>query len=203
MKFSGNLQQRDYFNKNGFVSFEGLLNPHELDVLNQAIDQFFPKSRDLYRDSDAVKKIVFSSKLVHLAYEFLQKKPLRIAFDQVLSEKADPLKVKLTGNETFQDLCCIGGLEGLFLISLKNSSEPKEGMFDLSPGNGILINPTVPYPFFSFAPSIEHRFFLIGYGGVYSQYLYELRDPHCHYLKSLGYVFGDRLNDRDHPILLR
>jgi hypothetical protein len=208
MKFSSNLEQRDFFNKNGFVSFEGLLNPQEMDLLNQVIDNLSPQerekfqTRDLFLRNDAVKKIVLSSKLVRLAYEFLQKKPLRIAFDQILLEKG--AKANHSGKETFQEMCCLGGLEGIFLICIQSPMRIDDSApHELTAGNGFLISPSVPYPFFSMAPAPGHRFIMIGYGGVYSQYLYEPRDPHCHYLKSLGYVFGDRLNDRDHPILLR
>lgn len=208
MKFSSNLEQRDFFNKNGYVSFEGLLNPQELEILNRAVDQFTPQekekleSRDLFRRNEAVKKIVCGSKLVRLAYEFLQKKPLRLVFDQLVMEKRG--KNTQQRKETFQEVCCLGGLEGVFLICIQSPMRKDESFpYDLTPGNGFLVSPTVPYPFFQLTPSEDHRFLLIGYGGTYSQYLYEPRDPHCHYLKTLGYVFGDRLNDRDHPILLR
>lgn len=206
MKFSSSLQQRDFFNKNGFVSFEELLSPQDLIRINEAVDGLSVteklECRDLFLRHETMKKIVLSSKLSQLAYEFLQKKPLRIGFDQLILEKAASMKgnsALAKENETFQDICCIGGLEGIFLISLKNSASDQE----LAAGSGILIKPSIAYPFFSTTPSATQRFLLIGYGGLYSQYLYQPRDPYCHYLKTLGYVFGDRLNDRDHPILLR
>jgi hypothetical protein len=59
------------------------------------------------------------------------------------------------------------------------------------------------FPLAGLTPAKNSRFLLMGYGDSYSQYLHVPNDPQGHYLKSIGYVFGDHLNDSLHPLLLR
>lgn len=212
MKFSSSTEQRDYFAKNRFVAFEGLFKPEELQVLNQVIDGL-PKTnrgRDIFREDPAVKKVIFSRRLVELAFDLLQKKPIRFAFDQVLFEKPAFQKNQqepLEPPKTFLDLSCVRPLECVFLICIQSAvfAEPETSpttAFALEPGSGILARPDVIFPFMNFSPSPSRRYLMIAYGNSHSQYLYEPQDPGCHFLKSLGYVFGDRLNEKLHPTLL-
>lgn len=212
MKFSSNPEQRDHFVKNGFVAFEGLLSPDELSTLNLAAEKTLPvRGRDLSRSDAAAQKIIHSRKLALLAFDLVQKKPLRFAFDQVLYEKGPSLKKEefpVPQEASFKDLSCIQPLEGLFLICIKAdlSSKPEAvgpSAFALEPGCGIFVKPDVAFPFLSFSPSSTRRYLLIAYGNPRSLYLFEPKDPGCHFLKSLGYVFGDKLNEKFHPTLLR
>lgn len=218
MKFAISLEQKDYLKKNGFIPFSDLLTKDELITLNQGIDEalnarlqknasnkdLFACGHDLFRDSPLVKRIVTSKKLVGLIYELVGKKPIRLAFDQLLPEHTPYSKAidAFSETATFQEMSGISNLQGIFLISIKTfPGLSKETA--LLPASGYFILPSHPFPFLTKAPSDHHRFFLIGYGEAYSQYLYEPKDPQNHYLKSLGYVFGDKLNDREHPILFR
>jgi hypothetical protein len=202
MKFTVSSEQREYFRKNGILPLSGLLNASELKDLNQAMDEVMKRAdpflhgRDLWRGSPLIKKIVFSSRLLGLAFELVQKKPLRLAFDQLLPEQSEGKPVDFYSDQPFQDISCINDLTGLFLIAIK-SQQPSE----VEEGSGFFFLPSVSFPFLTLPPS--NRYLLIGYGGLFSQYLYRPQDPHAHYLKSLGYVFGDKLNEKFHPILLR
>lgn len=187
MKFSVSLDQRNYLNNHGFVPFFNILNESERVLLKGSIpkETSFTKGRDLWRTSPAIKQIVFSKRLIDLVFSLTQKKPIRLGFDQYIPEKGDLKKV--FGEELLQNRSSINPLKGLFLI-------------DLNSGDGYFVLPSCPL----FNESLEdHPYFLIGYGDQHSQYLYEERDPQLHFLKSLGYVFGDKLNDELHPILLR
>jgi hypothetical protein len=180
MKFAISQEQREFFRTNGWISFADLLDPKELAILNtikllNRKKSPFDQGRDLWRKDDDVKKIVQSKRLVSLAFELIQKKPIRLAFDQWIPEKCQELN----------EHSCINNLLGTFVISLEE-------------GSGSFYLPATPLPNFENGP-----FLMIAYCDKYSQYLYEERDPQVHFLKSLGYVFGDRLSDRLHPILLR
>lgn len=226
MKFSVSLEQRDFFRKTGFIHFVDLLNTSELAILNSGIEESLavirkkisqrePASlgRDLWRLNEGIKKIVFSKRLIDLAYELIQKKPLRIAFDELLPEKSLYSRHEIndfhySDTASFQEHSCISGLQGHFLLCIKRFPDTvpagdSNPLFALEEGSGFFIAPEAVFPFLSATPSTTMRFFLIGYCDKFSQYLHEERDPHCHFLKSLGYVFGDTLNDRLHPIILR
>lgn len=213
MKFSISSEQRDYFTKHRFIPFTQLLNEGELLELNQAIDSLIANSpkefplRDLWRNSAVVKKIVSSKRLLQLAFELIQKKPLRLAFDQLILESGKSKRsgaAQLLDQGTFQETSCINNLQGLFILCIRdNDVKSEEQPFEFSAGDGVFITPDNPFPFDTLTPSPNKRFLIVAYGNNYSQYLFEERDPYCHYLKNLGYVFGDKLNDRLHPLLLR
>lgn len=186
MKFAISQEQRDFFRKNGWISFVDLIDQKELASLNEGIEaalklkpvrgkSLLSQGRDLWRKEERVKKVVQSRRLVEFAFEWIQKKPLRLAFDQWIPENSKELN----------EHSAINQLLGIFFIRLTD-------------GSGAFYLPSTPLPDFEEGP-----FFMIAYCDKYSQYLYEERDPQVHFLKSLGYVFGDRLSDRLHPILLR
>jgi hypothetical protein len=211
MKFSISSEQRDYFTKHRFIPFSHLLNEGELSDLNQAIDAVLesaPKGfalRDLWRSNPQIKKIVCSKRLLQLAFELIQKKPLRLAFDQLIMEaRKSSNEVQILEQGSFQDISCINNLQGLFILCIRdNESKENAELFEFHAGDGVFITPDAPFPFDTLTPSPHKRYLIIAYGSNYSQYLFEERDPYCHFLKNLGYVFGDKLNDRLHPLLLR
>lgn len=213
MKFSISSEQRDYFIKNHFIPFSHLLNEGELAELNQSIDSLLANSpknfplRDLWRSCPQVKKIANSKRLLQVAFELIQKKPLRLAFDQLMLEsnkQSKHITPILIHQGSFQQISCINYLQGLFLLCIRSTDvKQNEEPFDLSEGDGVFLTPDVPFPFASLNPSPYKRYLIVAYGNQHSQYLFEDRDPYCHFLKNLGYVFGDKLNDRLHPLLLR
>lgn len=184
MKFAISQEQREFFRKNGWISFVDLLDIKELVSLNEGIavalipvkrKTLFEVGRDLWRKEEKVKKVVVSKRLLELAFELIQKKPLRLAFDQWVPADCKELN----------EFSGISPLLGVFFISLVD-------------GSGSFYLPSTPLPSFENGP-----YFMIAYCDKYSQYLYEERDPQVHFPKSLGYVFGDMLKDRLHPIVLR
>lgn len=184
MKFAISQDQRDFFRKNGWISFSDLLDSKELDSLKAGIEvalkpaprkSLFQQGRDLWRKDERIKKIVQSRRLVDFAFELVQKKPIRLAFDQWIP----------ANSKEINEHSSINNLLGIFIISLAD-------------GSGSFYLPSTPLPSFENDPCL-----MIAYCDKYSQYLYEEADPQVHFLKSLGYVFGDRLNDQLHPILLR
>lgn len=183
MKFSISLEQRNYLHSTSYISFYNLLNATELSLVKGSLHK--EKGRDVWRSHSTLKPLIFSKRLVNLVFELTLKKPIRYAFDLYVTEKED-LK-EIFGEEPLQNRMAINPLLGMYLINLQTAL-------------GYFILPTATFPYAILEPG---PYFLIGYGDKHSQYLYEIRDPNAHFLKSLGYVFGDRLNDNLHPILLR
>lgn len=184
MKFALSQEQRDFFRKNGWVSFADILDSKELDSLNGGIGaalkpaprkSLFQQGRDLWRKEERIKKIAQSRRLIDLAFELIQKKPIRLAFDQWIPENSKDLN----------EHSSINNMLGMFIINLTD-------------GSASFYLPSTPLPNFE-----NSTYLMVAYCDKYSQYLFEERDPQVHFLKSLGYVFGDRLNDQLHPILLR
>jgi hypothetical protein len=212
MKFSISLDQRYFLNQKGYIPFYALLSNQELKTLNDALQsKKLAGKHDLWRENDAIKQIVFSRRLVNLVYELTNTKPLRIAFDHYLPEKSKSMLdvEKKTSVEEFfenpiplQDRMSINPLVGMFLLILNTDGEINEET-TVAAGGGYFILPTTTFSLDELSLTPNQRLFLIGYGDSHSQYLYELRDPDVHFLKTLGYVFGDRLNDNLHPILFR
>lgn len=213
MKFAITLDQRDHLRKKKYIPFLGLLKNGEIALLNNGIEEaltsyvkngllspiFF--GRDLWRRSSQVKRIVFSKRLSELAFELLQKKPLRLAYDQIFFEEnvhaAKPsIRSVYKENISIQAQCCITNLLGLFFFCVKKSLSFNEG-------DGFFILSTATIPLELLEMTQGGRFFAIGYADSFSQYLHEPLDLEVHFLKSLGYVFGDKLNDKMHPILFR
>lgn len=208
MKFAVSAEQRDYLRKKGILPIEGLLRAHELRELNLGIAEVqkeFSKQdpwmvgRDLWRRNEKIKKIVFSKRLAELAFELLQKKPLRIAFDQFLPPNFG-LQKTLPKDCSIQEASCITLLHGLYILCLKTDKSDDNDELEAQ-GGGYFVLPSSPFPFEMIKPSCSY--FLIGYGDLFSQYLFQPNDPHVHFLKSFGYVFGDKLHERFHPLLLR
>lgn len=212
MKFSISLDQRFFLNQKGYIPFYALLSNQELKTLNDALQSKNPAgNHDLWRENDSIKQIVFSRRLVNLVYELTNTKPLRIAFDHYLPEKSKSKldAEKKTSVEEFfenstplQERMSINPLVGMFLLILNTDGEINEET-TVTAGGGYFILPTTTFSIDELSLTPNQRLFLIGYGDSHSQYLYEIRDPDVHFLKNLGYVFGDRLNDNLHPILFR
>lgn len=209
MKFSVSLEQKDFLRKNGYIAFLSLINPQEINDANREIDrlaneikkratasEILHQQSDLFRKSNNLKKIVYSKRLTHLVFELLQKKPLRLAFDRVIDGNLTPeLQIASLSLNEFSG---ISPILGAYLICLKSS----EGQAWI-PGEGLFLLPESNLKWLEEGFKKEDRFLLIGFTDQYGQYLYQEKDPWNHSLKSLGYVFGDRLHDNLHPLLLR
>lgn len=175
MKYSIPREQQFFFEQNGYIEFDGLLSPAEQKKL---IDACKPGlSRNFSHRSDAIKAITHSRRLAALASQLTHTKLLRFGFDQLFTEKI------------YTDLC-INGLICLLFIEI--DSPEGHAFFAKFPVN----TETLPL-------KPNERYFVIGWADEKAQYMLEPKDPHTHELKKLGYVFGDRLQEKWHPTLIR
>ncbi|KAF3362834.1 hypothetical protein PHSC3_000576 [Chlamydiales bacterium STE3] len=228
MKFSLEYLQRDFYRKNKALELEGLLPSQRLAQLQEGIQDisldllpknqsafsqksYFSKARDLWRGNAKVKKIVTSHNLVELAYQLTSEKPIRLAFDQLLpalETSKDPTDYpSFYKKETVQKLSAIQELLSLLIICVEGEGRAPDfaasDPFPSTPGNGVYLSPEYEIDFQKLYSRKNQTFLLIGYAKKISQYFRIEEDPQVHELKKLGYVFGDKLNDSVHPILLR
>lgn len=148
MKFAVASEHRDYFQKNKYIEFEGLLNAEQLMLLKEGIDaaigkhlhlpvaklnrltseRKFMAGRDPWRLDDHVKKIVTSSQLADIASELIEKKPLRLGYvqyypktpshDNVITKTA--YDGLLAKESSLEDVSCLQGVLCGLMISLSD-----------------------------------------------------------------------------------
>lgn len=225
MKLAIDNVQRQYFRKNHAIEFE-LLSPLQLDELNHGIEQAlgpsagesadktFAAGRDLWRRNELVKKYVTNRSLAEIASELIEYKPLRLAFDQFYPSlsKTSPFLQKglykqfLQQPRSLKEISSIQGLLCGLVICL--SGEPGEEnkpvtIFPSIPGNGTFFSVDAVLDFQELLQEQAHRYLMVAYTHATSIYVLEENDPQTHELKRLGYVFGDKLSDRDHPLVYR
>jgi hypothetical protein len=180
--------------------------------------QLVRAGHDLWRADERVKKITASHSLAHIAAELTSERILRVGYDQLLlsqrvSTESGPLHSKYTPIQlytettTLEASSSINGLIAGLIICLEGSFSPEEALnnsvFPCEPGSGSYISPTTEINFLELNLRKGQRFLLIAYSNRNSQYILNDNDPFTHSLKNLGYVFGDRLNDSDNPIVSR
>lgn len=219
VKYTVNVEHRDFFRKNGWIQFESLLTQNQVANWNLAIEHALSKrlhlpveqirkgpvekllnvGYDLWRDDDTLKKGVSIPSLAQVAFELTQIKPIRLGFDRLLMHD----HFASYSQKNFNEMSCINGLSILLLICLTQGDAESDPIFPNNAGSGIYFSPSFPFDFSQLASHPNQRYFLIGYADYYSQYLFNENDPFGHQLKNIGYVFGDPLKDDLHPIVLR
>jgi len=242
MKFALAKEHLDFFYQRHYVEFENLLTPEEIKTLKDAISttlamrlntqseklkyqplkNLYLSGFDTWRDSNAIKKILFRPHLAEVASNLVKKKPLRIGFDQafyipqaatVSDKDIPPLFKKET---SLSSASCLQGIACGLILHLEAPAVPTESL-ELSieddvqtlipiprrAGSGIFFSPDAPL-------SLEHLMTSPGMIQIMITYaenttLYRLcqSDPQTHVYKKMGYVFGDRLKNTTHPLLYR
>lgn len=233
MKFAVASEHRDYFQKNQYIEFEGLLNADQVSLLRQGVDAALAKhlhlpvtklnrltaekkfnaGRDLWRLDDHVKKWVTSGQLADIAAELIEKKPLRLGYDQYFP--VTPVHENIIRETTYDQLlgktasleeisCLQGVLCGLIICLTDGTLEGvNTSVFPNKAGNGIYFQPSHLINFNELRKRAGQDFMLIVYSEKNAVYIMREGDPQVHALKRLGYVFGDKLSDKLNPILCR
>jgi len=203
MKYSLTGQQAFYFEKNGYIEFEHLLDDNEIKTLFYGI-KGAKQDRNLSATNPAVRKIVFSTGLAELASRLAMKKKLRFGFDQVV---ANPV---VANQYTVASCSCIAPLSLCLLLCVDGEQEPgdallEEGIdpFPSKAGNGVFFLPNRAWNTAYLERHKNQTFMLIAYADEKVQYLYCIEDPYLHDLKRNGLVFGDQLPQNTHPFLCR
>jgi hypothetical protein len=178
-------------------------------------DNQFMTGHDLWRQDLFIRKLATKKQWAELASQLVQTKTLRLGYDQLFPgispasfSKSDSLYTHLTANNnslveisSIQEAAC-----GLILCiknpSMNSSTDPRIS-FPTTEGNGLFIHPHKAIQFNELMQSPEALYLLIAYVRDPAVYILNEKDPHMHFLKQLGYTFGDKLRDKTHPIVFR
>lgn len=236
MKNAVAKEHRDFFQKEGWIEFEGIFTPAQINQYNSAIDEalsqrlkvtpaqlskissekIFLQSRDLWRSSDVLRKLICHPKLAEIAVALTDQRLVRLGYDQLLP--APPMKNVvneqiyapfLQKKVPLDDISCVKGLIGGVLIPLSpaipESSDQNDGpdLFSTTQGNVIIVSPTGLIDLKNLYRHPGSRYYLIVYADAFATYCMQPNDPQGSMLKSLGYVYNDKLLDRLHPIIYR
>ncbi len=226
MRFALTLEHRDFYAKNGYIEFEGLLTAEQIASLQTEIDStlvsrlkisphkfadqtpkaIFDNGFDLWRANAVVKKTLFRNTLSDIAAQLFLSNLLRMGFDQYIDTRSGGPS-PITAPQSFQQFSCAKPLTGALILRL---SEPTTDTVDISTcpiptqaGRGIYLSPEKAIDWDVLFSQKNLRLLILTYATKRTLYHLEKNDPHTHLWKGLGYVFGDRLNDSVHPILYR
>lgn len=219
MKFALAKEHHDFFDKNGYIEFDGLIAPPTAEKLSKAIKQqvgnrvnqlperlsmvepmkLFMKGRDLWRTHPDMKKQAASLNLAAIASQLVRQKPIRLTLDQWI-----PAGLELKDIASLEQLVPVQGILAGAFIALDASVSPEESsFFPKEAGSILFVKPDTVIPFGELTKARSQNFLLILYSSRNSVYIYKETDPLTHYLKELGYVYGDRFSDQFHPLLLQ
>jgi hypothetical protein len=249
MKFALVKEHLSFFRYHRAIEFQGLLTELQTTELRQSIEkvlktriqsslekldirspeQKFLAGRDLWRSNALIKQRITQGNFACIAGELMEKKSLRLAYDQLFPNLAHHSHFQREGesySSLMQGVRTIGEISSIepivcgCMISLggtseklkvysqvdspeTNSFEPPLHIFPSSGGNALFFHPSFPIDFsqISHFPGVDY--ILIAYTTLTGSYHFNPIDPNTYSLKSLGYVFGDRLNERWNPVLYR
>ena len=219
MKFVLAKEHHDFFDLNGFIEFEGLISPEVIRTLSKSIQRLvankinclperlpfeeslnlFLEGRDLWRQSDIVRKQVIHNNLATIASSLIRERPIRLSLDQWI-----PAGIEFKNPVTFEQIFPVQGiLAGAFIALESALGDEERAFFPREAGNIVFVKPDTIIPFDQLTKERAQSMLLIVYGSRKSVYIHNETDPLTHYLKSQGYVYGDRLSDSQHPLLLQ
>lgn len=199
MKLGLTIDQKNFFLDSGHLLLEGVFSLAELQALKQMLAERignepverFKKGRDLFRSGIEMRKAFLPRKVLEVVRELSTVRPLRMGLDQVIPEGA------YQSGGTLSRLFSIQGLEMGICIALESGAE--ETIFPKNAGDVLFISSQRHLPL----NKLKGEVVLIALALPNALYVRNLKDPHAHHLRALGYEFADKLNDREHPIICR
>ena len=212
-------EHHDFFDKEGYIEFEELISQENLEKLAKAIRQqigsrinqfperlthekpirLYTNGRDLWRNHPEIKKQCANRNFASIAAGLVREKSLRLALDQWIPPGFDWGTVS-----TLEDIIPVQGIvAGAFIALDAGITDENPSIFPFNAGHVLFVKPGTPLPLADLSALRNQSFLLVVYGGSKSVYIHKETDPLTHYLKDYGYVYGDRLSDNLHPILLQ
>ena len=170
---------------------------------------------DSWRFSNFVKKWVFYPHFAEIAAHLTKRKKLRIGFDQAFyafpffSEENRGKILFLKENFLISQISSLKKMVCGLILNVSKTPFPtilkKETTNSLTlpslPGNGIFFSINKPLCLNHLVKNSKETFLLIVYAEEKTVYFLNRENPHTHDYKKLGYVFGDKLQNKTHPIL--
>jgi hypothetical protein len=218
MRFKVTGDHRKVLEKQKFIEFEDVFSSDQIEEAAQHVDKVLGKrtrqlidtqscqelfhiGRDLWRDDPVLENFICNRGIAQLAAQLFQQKTLHLAFDQALRTTVRPGFPNATP-ATLQNRSCVQPLAGAVLIRLSGEAHPLS-MLPKKRENAVLIAPNLILPWEIFFQEPQSSYLLIAYAPAKALYICEKNDPNLHFLKKLGYVFGDNLNTSHHPLLYK
>ena len=183
---------------------------------------YFLAGRDLWRENPEIKKIIFRKCFSEIASELNFRAPFRLGSDQYIPQGfISNANESLNDGSSFQGvvfgyIICIKsanldtkiteiseGLENFSLKSPDDSNKPPHPPFSLLPGHVVFIHPDFPIDYSLLTQRRGCEYIFVTIIKDKSVYFYRESDLQTHYLKKLGYVFGDRIKEETHPVIYR
>lgn len=174
MKTAISAQQLVYFQRQGRVRFEN----YPLDfqtIRNIALESNL--ARDLWRKSPFLKKLILQA-LGPMALELVKKPSVRLACDHYLTETAVGPRI--------QDMFCFQGLVCVFVFSQSEL--------------GTILDVFEPS---SLAALLPKEAYLVAFALENGVLIENPKDPFNAATRNLGYVYGDRLTNLHHPLIMK
>ncbi|MCB1113981.1 MAG: hypothetical protein KDK62_04425 [Chlamydiia bacterium] len=218
MKFTLDKASLEAFNQYGWVEIDGLFTPDQISSINNEIDRLIVEEklekkeeimafgRNLFQKIEGFNKLLRIKSLAEIVYELSSVKPLRLAYDQLYQSAMssfDQARVSqfLRGTSSLSELSSVNELILGIMIALKPSAEQLP--FSGEAGRVVFFRPDQEIPLEVLKSRLADRYLLLAFSNHRALYLHNDKDPMNHYLKSKGYVYGDKLKESDHPLILR
>lgn len=178
MKTTISAQQLVFFRRQGHIRFENFPEKFE-DV--KALHEGQTTIRDLWRKTPLLKKLILHT-FGPIALELTKKPSLRLACDQWIDSK--PKQVRI------QDMFCFQGLACVFVLSKD----------EIHPELGTLLDCFEPSSLTTLLPK---EAYLVAFGLENTVLIENPKDPFNAATRNLGYVYGDRLINAHHPLIMQ
>src|SRR5690348_11119686 len=190
MRFVFTPDQREFFRKNHYIEFEGLLSSSQAEHLDKKAEEILTRrlklsleklntasslslykaGYDLWREEESIKKATQKLSIAHIAAELFDTTPLRVAFDQLcMINKAEPPPFSTA--LSLVQVSSVKPLAGGVLFLLKDL-EQEGSIFPLpkKAGNALFFAPDLPLPWEELYSLPGLHFLLLAFAPVKSYY---------------------------------
>ena len=212
-------EQISFFERFGYVELESFFGEKACSSLLSAVEQEIEQRRkdnpvyslespsllygyDLALSSKRVQKEVFSHQLAQAAFALIRKKPLRYAFDVLWDSNTALSRATIDAVSSISPvmLSVVIALEDQPTLDASPSVAFEYASFPKQRGSVAFVSPQTT---FSVQKPLSGKYLILAYSSANAVYRLQPSDPHTHFLKSFGYVFGDQLKESTHPLLFR
>lgn len=190
MRYNITSQQFDFFHKEGWIVFEGLFSEEEAETIRSLLDQAKKNSsRDLERGNPPLHAALKLKRIGQAASQLINKKRVKLAFTDY------PPSFK--GAFCLEEISPVSETYGCCLIHLSDDPYPELHYLPKKIGDVGFYQKKFPIDF----PKLESPFLFLAFAAETARYILQANDPNTHFLKKLGYGFGDHLTTETHPLI--
>lgn len=189
-------EQRAYFREHQFIEFEEIIENEQIPILKNILSNSSPGSCDVWRRNAELKEIIANRQFGEVVARLTDQRPLRLGLDLILS--IDQWKP----GATLQDYAPFQGIVGGMLIGFKGAWESEEVLpIPSQEGSAVILGPELIFPELDSHIPRENRWLLIIYADSKARFIPSKLGFEGGELKKIGYSFGDRLRDEEHPVV--